>query len=561
VPSVINFSLVALIFVFTIPLGATVLTLLCRPEHHRRVCLAGIGVVMIGLLALFLGGEADILTGLTFMGEPIIFSISNTAILLYASTLLPLGYLVWRNPPDETLAMTPYQWSLLHLSLSAGFVAFISGQFMIRYIALDVVGLLAAMTVLTSFSVTSGLKQFIIIFQILRLGDLSLLASILLINHFSGTLEIGPMIAAAAEMPPNARLWVFLGFLMALWIKMAVWPFGIWQEKVHRHAPSVTFWISGLMIPALGYYLLYRITPIINSAAIFQRISLFSALALVVLMILLNTIKQIRYARFSQLGGVMSCFLLAAIPFSNGKLLVYYLMGLLLHRWLMLLEDEVQKPALRVLTVLFPLLLNSLWLGFNYSGFPPAVSLGWMVVTVLVVAWDLYLQYKPEPKGRFPEQVGQVRLEDQPYGGFLVNIAEWLNNELELAVFTQGPVKFAEFFEGLAGWVYRNVEGQIEKLWISIGRLLVALSEGTLSNVEGRIEKLWISIGNLLVALSEGTLRKVEEDATRSTTAVMGNALNSLADYEKNVLKKSLRWDLAWIPFLLVMILVMLFVL
>jgi hypothetical protein len=61
--------------------------------------------------------------------------------------------------------------------------------------------------------------------------------------------------------------------------------------------------------------------------------------------------------------------------------------------------------------------------------------------------------------------------------------------------------------------------------------------------------------------LSEGTLRKVEEDATRSTTAVMGNALNSLADYEKNVLKKSLRWDLAWIPFLLVMILVMLFVL
>jgi hypothetical protein len=158
-----------------------------------------------------------------------------------------------------------------------------------------------------------------------------------------------------------------------------------------------------------------------------------------------------------------------------------------------------------------------------------------MVVTVLGVAWELYLQYKPEPKGRFPEQVGQVRLEDQPYGGFLVNIAEWLNNELELAVFTQGPVKFAEFFEGLAGWVYRNVEGQIEKLWISIGRLLVALSEGT--------------------------LRKVEEDATRSTTAVMGNALNSLADYEKNVLKKSLRWDLAWIPFLLVMILVMLFVL
>lgn len=531
----INFSLAALIFVFTIPLASMGLTLLGRSEHHRRVCLAGIGAVLLGLLGLFLVGEVDILTGLAFMGEPITFSVSNTAIVLYALTLLPLGYLVWRNPPDETSAMTPFQWSLLHLSLSAGFVAYISGQFMIRYIALDVVGLLAALSVLSSFSVTSGLRQFIIIFQILRLGDLSLLASILLINHYSGTLEIGPMIAAAVEMPPDARLWVFLGFLLALWIKMAIWPFGIWQGMARRNAPGITFWISGLMLPALGYYLLYRIAPIVNATVLFQRITLFTALALVLLTVLLNTIRQIRYARFSQLGGVMSCFLLAAIPFSNGRPLVIYLVGLLLHRWLMLLEEEVQKRALRVATAFFPLLLNSLWLGLNFSSFPTAALTGWITVTVLVVAWDLYMQLKPVPSAVLAGQAGQGPLEEPSYGGLLVNVARWLNEKLELAVLTEGLVKLSRFFEGLAGWVYHNVEGQIEKLWISIGRRLVALSEGT--------------------------LRVVEMDAAHSTEALMDNALNSLAAYEKNALKKALRWDLAWIPFLLVVILIMLFVL
>ncbi len=559
-PSVIIFSLAALIFVFAIPLAAMVLTLLSKPKYHRRVCLAGIGAVLIGLLALFLGGEADLLTGLAFMGEPITFSISNTAILLYAVTLLPLGYLVWRDSTSDTSRMTPYQWSLLHLSLSAGFIAFVSGQFMIRYIALDVVGLLAALSVLYTFSATSGLRQFIIIFQILRLGDLSLLASILLLNQFSGTLEIGPMIAAAVEMAPNARLWVFLGFLLALWIKMAVWPFGIWQGRAYRHAPRVTFWISGVMVPALGYYLLYRITPIINAAALLQNITLFTALALVLLMILLNTIRQIRYSRFSQLGGVMSCFLLAAIPFSDGRPLAYYLVGLLLHRWLMLLEEEVQKRALRVITAFYPLLLNGLWLGFNFSSFPPPVLAGWVTVSLLVVAWDLYMQLKPVPSAGLTVQTGEANFDEQPYGGLLVSVAQWLNKKIELVVLTEGLVKLSEFFEGMAGWVYHNVEGQIEKLWILIGRRLVALSEGTLRNVEGQIEKLLISIGRQLIALSEGTLRTVEVDTAQSTEALVDNTLNSLDAYEQNVLKKALRWDLAWIPFFLVVILIMLFV-
>jgi hypothetical protein len=42
---------------------------------------------------------------------------------------------------------------------------------------------------------------------------------------------------------------------------------------------------------------------------------------------------------------------------------------------------------------------------------------------------------------------------------------------------------------------------------------------------------------------------------------MMDNALNALETYEQNVLKKALRWDLAWIPLLLVVILIMLFVL
>ena len=524
-----------LVLVFVVPLLMVVLTLVSKHVSPRWICLAGVGVVMVGLILLGVGGEVDISTRLAFMGESITFSISNTANLLYLAILLVLGTLVWRSQDTKQRAMATYHWVLLNLSLSFGFIAFFSGQFMLRYIALDIVGLLAALTVLSTFSATSGLRRFILIFQILRLGDLSLLASILLINHYSGTLDIARMIAAAVDLPENVCMWVFLGFLFALLIKLTIWPFGIWLERARKSAPQISFWVSGMLVPVLGYYLLYRIDPIINAAEIYRNLTLYSATVLALLVVFFTTLGKIKFDRFAQVGSLMSCFLLAAIAMGSRQFLLIYMLGLVLHRGLMLFADQGRSPVLNVLTLFFPLLLNGGFLVANFSDFPLAFSSGWIAFSLLLITWDFSMGRRPEYAEAMPLAGDENRLGDELNGGFLVETARWLNENLEYGIFTRGLVWLSAFFQQIANWVYHNIEGGMEKLWIWIGRRLVAISE-------------WTS-------------RKVEVQAAQTTGNLLDDALTSLAIYEKNVLRKALRWDLAWIPFLLVVILIMLFVL
>lgn len=530
-----DFSLLMLIFTFAIPILMVILTWVSKKAQHAKIGLAGVVLVILGVGGLALGGEVDLDPGWVFMEEPITFSITYTAIWLFLGTVLPLAGIIWQGRRRADPAMTPYQWMIVHLSLSFGLVAFFSGQFMIRYIALDIVGLLAALTVLSTFSATAGTRAFILMFQILRLGDLSLLASILLLNHLTGTLEISPMIAGAVDLPPNMRMWILLGFLLAILIKAAIWPFGLWLKRARQHAPTISFWTSGLLLPALGYYLLYRITPILQSGGIFQNLVLSTALALALLPILFTALEVVKFDRLTQVGGIMGCFLLAATVPPGVQFLTYYMLGLIAHRFSLLLAEETETRLVNILSALFPLLLNGLFIIPNLNIFPTAFLFLWIGITLLVVIWELALQRKPvlfevktiEPNGGL--------LGDEFFGRFLVKTADWLYRILEGAVLTHGVIRMSEFFQQVADWVYNHVELGMEYLWIWLGRKLVQISEGT--------------------------LRKVETETSKSSGDLMKEALHSLEVYEQNTRRKTLRLDLAWIPLFLAVILIMLFVL
>lgn len=528
-------SSITLILIFTIPLVVMIVSLVSKEGDHKRFCLTGIALVIAGLFVLGFVGEVDIDTPLTFLGEPITFSITHTAILLYLSVLVILGSMVLWNGRDDQAKMTAYQWSLLHLSLSFGFISFISGQFMIRYIALDIVGLLAALTVLSTFDTKTGLRDFIVIFQILRLADLSLLAAILLSNHITGTLEITQLITVAAEMRPDARMWVFLGFLVALVIKLAIWPFGVWLERARQSAPRISFWISGLLMPALGFYLLYRLIPIVNSALIFQNIAFYTALVLAVLTILLTSLQEIKFDRFVHMGSMMGCFLVAAVAFGGGQFLLYYMVGLILHRWLMLFDEQSKSPFLTIVTTFYPVVLNVLFIVVNLDFFPVVFSIGWVALSALDLTWELVLERQPVLFKVFSKIGAEIELKNGQTDGFLAKLAGLINRTLESGFLTDGIVQLSEILGRAADWVYENVELSLEKLWTGIGRKILTISEGT--------------------------LQKVEVDASDKTDSLLDNALNSLRIYEQHFERKPLRWDLAWIPFLLVVILIMLFVL
>ena len=531
----IDLSLLMLILVFILPIVVMIVNLVSKDINGKHLTLFGIVLVMAGLIGLGVAGEVHIETRLTFLAEPITFSITHSAILLYLAVLLVLGSLLLWEDKTEKAMMTSYQWSLLHLSLSFGFVSFISGQFMIRYIALDIVGLLAALAVLSTFKAKTALGDFIIIFQILRLADLSLLAAILLTNHITGTLDITQMIMSATTMSPNARMWVFLGFLLALVIKLAIWPFSLWLERARQSAPRITFWISGLLMPALGFYLLYRVTPIINSAVIFQNITLYTALFLALLTLLLTSLQEIKFDRFVHMGSMMGCFLVAAVAFGGGQYLLVYMIGLILHRWLMLLDEQSVSPYLTTLTILFPAILNVAFLVINLDVFPIVFSMGWVGLTLLDLFWDIVLGRKPVLLKALKKIGADIELRSENKEGLLVKLSGLINRTLESGFVTDGIVHLSDSLGRVADWVYENVEMGLEKLWTGIGRKILMISEGT--------------------------LQRIEVEGSKKTDSLVNNALDSLSAYEQRFKRKPLRWDLAWIPFLLVVILVMLFVL
>ena len=102
---------------------------------------------------------------------------------------------------------------------------------MVRYIALDIVGLLAAATVLQAFSDEKGMRHFNFVFLVLRFGDLLLLAAILMLYSHANTLDITAMIEGAAELPLGLKTWVFIGFLLAVMVKLGASPFDGWARR------------------------------------------------------------------------------------------------------------------------------------------------------------------------------------------------------------------------------------------------------------------------------------------------------------------------------------------
>ncbi|MFW5713727.1 MAG: proton-conducting transporter membrane subunit [Brevefilum sp.] len=468
------------------------------------------------------------------MEDPITFSISLTGVLLFAGLLLALAAIYWVDRKDGR-PLTTYASVLVHLSLSSGFLALMSGQFMIRYIALDLVGLFVALSILTSFKESQNVKKFISVFQILRLGDLCLLVSILLINADAGTLDITRMISAAAEMPEPGRTWVLLGFVFAILIKLGIWPLGIWQRHTRETVPVTLFWLSGFLMPVLGFYLLYRIVPIVHAAPFFQDLVLFVSFGLFLLIVFLKRRTHIGADRFLHTNGLLGCLVLAAATMQGTRYLGYYLLGLVAIRTIFIIYEEQKNAMDKFWLWLSPLVLNTLFLWVNTSAWSLPFMIAWIALNGILIFWLWLNVFRAGPVGEKGSRLSQkgYSFEDLP-GGLLDRSAGWISQKLETGVLSNGFFAMADFFGVLASWLHDNFEGGFEKGWTRITQWVMRASEVTLATVEVK--------------------------PAQKTDDFVDGALDKLASYERNVLKKTLRWDLALIPLFLVAIIVLLFV-
>ena len=170
---------------------------------------------------------------------------------------------------DQTILMPGQLLGLMIMSLGAGNTALSTEHFLMRYAALEVVGLcLVGATLITADSEGNSWRNTRLVFLNLKIGDMGLLAAILLMHTESASFNISPSMNQALTLPALARLMLVFSLLIATWVKLAVWPLNRWVIACHSHYPAVRAWFAHMLLPTLGVYLLYRSTPLLQSEGI-----------------------------------------------------------------------------------------------------------------------------------------------------------------------------------------------------------------------------------------------------------------------------------------------------
>jgi hypothetical protein len=160
----------------------------------------------------------------------------------------------------------PPLWAaLLLIALAATTVAFLSGHFLLRYVALEIVALAVALSPLVEKQGGEGARLARLVYLLLRVGDAGLLVSIAILRAGSGTLDIGPALQAGQALAPGLLGWTAIGLVLAVWVKVGGWPFSLWL-RVGGRLPRSRAWLFATAMPSLGLYLLYRVTPLLARA-------------------------------------------------------------------------------------------------------------------------------------------------------------------------------------------------------------------------------------------------------------------------------------------------------
>jgi len=68
---------------------------------------------------------------------------------------------------------------------------------------------------------------------------------------------------------------VVAGFILAVWVKLGGWPFHLWSQPGRRLSLASQAWLYATVVPNLGAYLLYRVTPLLALAGPLQTAALW----------------------------------------------------------------------------------------------------------------------------------------------------------------------------------------------------------------------------------------------------------------------------------------------
>lgn len=268
---------------------------------------------------------------------------------LYAALATTLGLLLVLLPTPAP----PLASGVLLLALAGANGALLADHLLLRYVALEIVALcifLAPLTEQPSPAVNpSGKRGYLL----LRLGDAGLLGAILILWHTTGTLHIDPALEAGKALDPTQLGWAVAGLVLAVWVKLGGWPFHLWSQTGRRLSLASQAWLYATVVPNLGLYLLYRVTPLLAHTGAVQAIVLWIGAIGALLAALLALAQPGPRAAMVHVGAAQGGLMLIAAAAGVKSAMWLGLLALTpLRSLLFMAADAAQKVPRRVATAL-----------------------------------------------------------------------------------------------------------------------------------------------------------------------------------------------------------------
>ena len=415
------------------------------PSAERVRWFVGLAALTVALCALGLLPfvEQPVAFEITWLPEagPMRLSLGTTSLYAAAATALAAVVALGLAAPEAPLSV--HGGALALLALSAGNGAFLADHFLLRYIALEVVGLCIAVAPLLQGRERDRLGHAGWVYLLLRLGDAGLLVAILLLGVQTGTFEIGPALAAGMALPPSIQAWIAGGFFLAVAVKVGLWPFHTWVASGERLQRGTHTWLYATLMPNLGLYLLYRVAPL-GAATRALQLMLLGAGVLAAILALLAMLRVASRARY----------------------------------------------AARITA----LVVAALWCAALLAG----GDVAWWGLLVLSFARLPFFLPLPSPVAEAREEPLEHALDRG-----LVRIAVWLQQRVELGFLEEGLAATARFLVTLAEQLYEVVEQQgLEGLLRGLVRRTLQSSRKVQGWHSGRLRiNLWWLVLCLILAI------------------------------------------------------------
>lgn len=145
-------------------------------------------------------------------------------------------------------------------------------------------------------------------------GSVFMLASILVLYHYSSTLDLEELaVLPLSNIPPDLRFWLFIGFSFAFAIKVPLFPLHTWMPDVHEEAPTVgSVDLAGILLK-IGLFAYIRIAIPIFPQVFLDYRDFFSGLAVAGILygavVALTQKNSKRLVAFSSLSHMGFCIL------------------------------------------------------------------------------------------------------------------------------------------------------------------------------------------------------------------------------------------------------------